>query len=78
MKILKESKPKGRRKGKESLAKKISQVVMRGDAFLPTSIPCRIIFIELMRYYENLLGTISLGDEVSKRVEQTGRKKPTK
>ena len=44
---------------------------MKGNAFLLTSIPCRILFSELMEYYEILMGTIDLG-EVSKRVETTG------
>lgn len=42
---------------------------MRGGVFFLILILCRIIFIELMRYYENLMGIIFLGDEVSKRVE---------
>lgn len=46
---------------------------MKGNAFLLTSIPCKILFSELMEYYENLMGTIDLR-EVSKRVEQTGGK----
>lgn len=47
---------------------------MKGNAFLLTSIPCRILFSELMEYYENLMGTIDLGEEIRKRVEQTGGK----
>lgn len=47
-------------------------MIMKGNAFLLTSIPRRILFSELMEYYENLMGTIDLGEEVSKRVEQTG------
>lgn len=40
---------------------------MKGNAFFPTSGPRRIIFIELMGYYKNLMGTIDLGEGVSKR-----------
>lgn len=41
--------------------------------FLSNLIACKILFIELMGYYENLIG-IDLEEEVSKRVEETGKK----
>lgn len=47
---------------------------MKGTAFLSTSIPCRILCTELMEYYENLMGTIDLEEEVSKTVEQRAGK----
>lgn len=37
---------------------------MKEKAFLPTSIPHRILFIGLMGYYENLMGIIDPGKEV--------------
>lgn len=41
-------------------------IIMKGNAFLPTSIPCRILCTELMEYCEHFMGTIDLGEEVSK------------
>ena len=53
MKILKESKLKVQRKKKKIFAKKFLMIVIKENVFLPTSIPHKILFIELMGYYEN-------------------------
>lgn len=64
MKILKESKLKVQRKKKKNFAKKFLMIVIKENAFLPNSIPHKILFIELMGYYENLMGIIDPGEEV--------------
>lgn len=55
MGILEESKLNVHRK-KNLLSKIFLPIIMKGDDFLLTSIPCRILFSELIEYYENLMG----------------------